>query len=375
MMTVFFLEYRGFRKRKQEYRELEHFAEFLSDLKYEFFLCKNITESIFRASEKVPGNLRKRLEKICFLLESEESEPEVAEYQYPTHLKHLKLFLIQCRNAVQYGSGKNSTESVFVKNMTELRRDVQNECHKRMQSGYLFAGTGLVSAVPLAFLPAVKYWGSATMDELRTFYDGTAGRVTAIALGAVTLGCYWLIGRIREMGHGRKETTRGYLGYLRKLGMESEVLGLQSVVLLLMNVPNITMLQILDALEGYADLFRTTIARCTDRYGAEEAEALEELRTAENCPAFCQFAGQIIVSERIGLARAFSEIAADRNFFREQQRLHTEQELKKKAANAQVIAFLPLVFLLFAYLIFPFLIASLGQMGEIFREMEQIRYF
>ena len=44
-----------------------------------------------------------------------------------------------------------------------------------------------------------------------------------------------------------------------------------------------------------------------------------------------------MVSERIGLVKAFSELAEDRHFFREQQRLDTEQELKKRAANGQVL--------------------------------------
>lgn len=367
LITVFILEYRGLQKRKQEHRELEHFAEFLSNLRYEFFLCKNITESMSRAAERMPGNLRKRLERICFLLESEESEQDVVRMEYPNHLKHLKLFQIQCQNAVQYGSGKNSTESVFVKNMTELRRDVQNECQKRLQSRYWFAGTGLVAAVPLAFLPFVRYWGSITMEELQSFYSGTMGRLTAAAIGIITVVCWWFIGGLRE--------NRRYPLYLQRLRMENEVMGLQSVVLLLMNVPNITMQQILDALEEYAEWFHKAIARCADRYGAEETEAFSELRSETECVSFRQFAGQLIASERIGLTKAFAEVLADRNFFREQQRLHMEQELKKRAARAQVVAFIPLLFLLFAYLILPFLVASFAQMHAILDEMKQIRFF
>lgn len=315
----------------------------------------------------MPGGLRKRLERVCFFLESEEAEEDVAEMEYPPHLKYLKMFFIQCQNAVQFGSGKNSTESVFVKNMTELRRDVQSECQKRLQSRYWFAGTGLVAAVPLAFLPLVKYWGSSTMVELQDFYTGRAGKLVAAVIGIVTAVCWWLIDGIRK---GRRNPW-----HLQKLCMENEVMGLQSVVLLLIDVPNITMQQILDALEEYAEWFHEAIARCADRYGAEETEAFLELRSETECAAFRQFAGQLIVSGRIGLARAFAEVGTDRNFFREQQRLHMEQELKKRTAGAQVIAFIPLLFLLFAYLIFPFLVASFGQMHAILDEMKQIRFF
>lgn len=419
-IAVCLLEYRGFQKRRKEYRELEHFAEFLANLSYEFYVCKNVTESIFRAAERVPGILKGKLEEICFLLEGEDMENAAAEYQYPKHLKYLKLFLIQCQNAVQYGSGRPGTESVFVRNMTELRRDVQNECYKRSQAAFLFAGLGLVAAVPVVFVPLVRKFGTANMQELKEFYEGTAGRLTVTLLFVVTVCSYVLLTIVRKTNstvYQRPKyacaaaagglslctawSMRGegagwivlavllgsvfgtaavmlfyrYLEYLRKIGMGGEVLGLQSVVLMLYDVPNMTILKLLAALEDYAELFRDILVRCTDRYASEENKALELLREEETYPAFRQLAGRLAVSERIGLSCAFSEIAADRQFFREQQRLDMEQELKKKAANAQVLAFVPMAVLLFFYLILPFLMASVGQMTEIFREMEQIQYF
>lgn len=418
--TVCLLEYRGFQKRRKEYRELEHFAEFLANLNYEFYVCKSVTESIFRAAEYMPGNLRRKLEEICFLLEGEDAETAVAEYRYPLHLKYLKLFFIQCQNAVQYGSGKPGTESVFVKNMTELRRDVQNECYKRSQAAFLFAGLGLVAAVPVVFVPLVRKFGTVNMPELKNFYEGAAGRLIVIAVSIVTVCSYalltivrktnstfyrrprflcaaaagglsfctaWVmrgegIGRITAavlvsavLGAGMVLLFYRYAGYLRKIGMGGEVLGLQSVIFMLYDVPNMTVMKLLSALEDYAELFQKTLIACADRYAAEESEALELLRGEETYPAFRQLAGRIAISERIGLLRAFSGIAADRQFFREQQRLDTEQELKKKAANAQILAFVPMALLLFFYLILPFLFASIGQMSEIFKEMEQIRYF
>lgn len=418
-IAVCLLEYKGFQKRKREYRELEHFAEFLINLNYEFYICKSITESIFRAAESVPGSLKRRLEEICFLLEGEDMESAVAEYQYPKHLKYLKLFLIQCQNAVQYGSGKIGTESVFVKNMTELRRDVQNECYKRSQAVFLFAGLGLVAAVPIVFVPLIRQFGIANMRELADFYEGTAGQITVAAVFVLTACSYalliilrkenwtvyqnpklvrmaaaclplcaaWVmqkesIGRITTavfisalLGVAAVKIFYRYLEYLRRIGMGGEVLGLQSVILMLYDVPNMTVMKLLATLEDYAELFRKTIVRCTDRYAAEENEALELLYEEESYPAFKQLAGRIAISERVGLSHAFSEIASDRQFFREQQRLDMEQELKKKAANAQILAFAPMVFLLFFYLILPFLVASVGQMAEIFTEMDQMKYF
>lgn len=463
-VAVLIIEYRGFRKRTKEYRELEHFAEFLSNLKDQFYFCKNVTESVFRAAEYTPGSLRKRLEEISFLSDEDTEVSAVETEKFPRHLKLLRLFWIQCRSAVRYGSGKNSTESVFVKNMTELRRDVQNECYQRAQSQYLFAGMGVIATAPMVFLPFIRWFGSVTMEELQTFYEGASGKAVEVIFYLITIGCYLLLCLVRttdkrvyhrpeavkrffewiETGVGkcflkgsrfeaigRKQLAdagiqangmqywwicgmlgsifalitmvlsggmafhvrvlRGvwgagagigivvgfyrYLGYLRRLGMDGEVLGLQSVVLLLIDVPNLTLTELLDVLGTCGELFQKIICRCADEYVAEDIKALERMVEEDITPAFHQFAGRLLASERVGLKTAFEEISTDRHYFREQLRLDSEQERKKKAANAQVITFLPMVFLIFAYLIVPFLGASLEQMSEIFKEMDQVRYF
>lgn len=462
-IAVLGIEYRGFRKRRREYRELEHFAEFLSDLKDHFYLCKNVTESVSLALERVSGSLRKRLEEISFLLEEDAMGTTTAEEEFSGHQKYLRLFLIQCRSAIRYGSGKNGAESVFVKNMTELRRDVQNESYQRMQSMYLFAGTGVVTVIPMLFLPLIRWFGAGTMEEMREFYEGRWGEAVLVLFWLLTLVCYVMLCMIRQtdkrtyrkpkavaelllwgedkysgqrkpsgkliqkaeqrlaaagidargeqywlscavlglvflcvtshllrglpvltkatglfggtcVGFGLMMGIYRYLAYLRSLGMEGEVLNLQAVVLLLLDVPNITVIDLLDVLGSCGEVFQKTFLRCADSYAAEDESALENLYREENSPAFRRLAGRLLASERIGIRAAFAEVEADRHFFREQLRLDMEQERKKKAANAQVIVFLPMMFLLFAYLIVPFLGISLGQMRELFREMEQLKF-
>ena len=453
----------GYRQRAKEYRELQHFAEFLSNLKDNFYFCKSVTESVFRAAEGVPGNLRKRLEEMCFLLEEEDMRTVMKEEYGRGSEKFFRLFQVQCRNAVQYGSGKNGTESVFVRNVTELRRDVQNECFHRKQAMYMFAGMGVVTALPVVFVPFIRWFGRITMEELGGFYEGKAGKSVEAVFLLLTVVCYFLLclirqtdkriyqrpsllkrifmcdryqrwcasfqnsmlerwGKQRLMAVGMEESGMqywsvcgffgvimallalfvfrtlspgealflfcgGFLGgvgaamglyqymaYLRRLGMRGEVLGLQSVVLLLMNVPNITMMEVLDALGACGELFRKRFLRCAVEYAAEDTKALERMQEAAEHSSFRELVARLIASERIGLKAAFEELDADCSFFREQIRLDREEEQKKKAANAQIMVFLPMLFLLFAYLILPFLGISMKQMGEVFREMEQIRY-
>lgn len=394
----------------------------------------------------------------------EEAEEKEDTIVFPGYLKQLKLFMIQCQNAILYGSGKKGKESVFVRNMTELRRDVLNECLKREQASFLFAGLGVIAAIPVLFIPIVRKWGSENMPELLNFYNGLPGRAAAVTTILITAVCYvflslvrnvnssvyrrplflrkmfecsffekmgeWLQGRKPEKWARRQLEKAGiyqngteyflacvvcgmflcigsfpvtygekpgvvlltalfaffagctgmmgvyaYLAYLRRLGINGEVLGLQSIILMLFEAPNMTIAGILETMEEYAVIFQRELRNCADRYAAEEGEALKHLIDTGKNPEFNRLIHRLHISERLGLFHAFSELAADRQYFREQQRLDTEQELKKRAANAQVVAFVPMFFLLFAYLIFPFLAASLSQMSEIFSEMNQMKLF
>ena len=108
-VTVLIIEYKGYKCRKVNVRELEHFAEFLSDLKDYFYVCKNVTESIFRAAERMPGNLRKRMEALSFLLETDAWGTAAMEETVSGKYHYMRAFVIQCRSAIRYGSGGNGT--------------------------------------------------------------------------------------------------------------------------------------------------------------------------------------------------------------------------------------------------------------------------
>ena len=103
--------------------------------------------------------------------------------------------------------------------------------------------------------------------------------------------------------------------------------------------------------------------------------ALQKLYDEVSYLPFRQMIARLMMSDKVGLREAFSDLATDRRYLREQLRIRREQERKKKAAYAQIAAFGPLFFLLFAYLIIPFLVMSLGQRGELFEQMDRLRIY
>lgn len=379
LVAVLVIEYDGYKRRKAEYRELEHFAEFLSDLKNYFYVCKNVTESIFRAAERMPGNLRKRLEELCFLLETDAWGITTMEETVSEKFRYMRPFAIQCRSAVRYGSDGNGTESVFLKSMTELRRDVQEECVAKAASMYAFAGLGVVTVIGTVFPSLIRRFGEYTMQNPAYFYRGVGGQVVLAAFLLITIGCYLILHMIRQSEEPVRKRVTGkkkipYPRFLWNLGRGSEVMELQAMILLLIDVPGITVSELLDALSTGAQRFRVPLRRCRDTYDAEDISALQRLYDEVSYPPFRQMVARLLMSDKVGLEEAFSDLASDRRYLREQLRMRREQERKKKVAYAQIVAYCPMFFLLFAYLIIPFLVMSLGQMRQVFEQMEQLRF-
>lgn len=375
LVAVLVIEYKGYRCRKAEYRELEHFAEFLSDLKEYFYVCKNVTESIFRAAERMPENLRKRLEELSFLLEDDAWGITATEETVSAGGRYLRPFVIQCRSAIRYGSDGNGTESVFLKNMTELRRDVQEECAAKASSMYAFAGLGVITVIAAAFPVLIRKFGEFTMQEQISFYNGWRGHITIAVFLVITIGCYIFLQMIRNsedlLKLGKMRVV--YPHFLWNMGRESEVMELQAMIVLLIDVPGITISDLLDALCSSSQRFRKPLLRCRDAYGAEDILALQRLYDEVTYAPFRRMVSGLLMADKVGLQDAFLDLVSDRRYMREQLRIRRDQERKKKAVYAQVAAFCPMFFLLFAYLIIPFLIMSFGQMGQIFNQMEQLR--
>lgn len=144
---------------------------------------------------------------------------------------------------------------------------------------------------------------------------------------------------------------------------EEEVLRLEFLIRLEKQLPGMTSLELLEDLEQNAQLFRSSLRECISDYGTDENEALLLLWQKEDYPPFRKLVDMFVMAEEIGVEDAFNEIDAEIEQFLENQKLETEIMQQRRADFAVLLACIPGVFLMFGYLIFPF-------MAECFRMLE-----
>lgn len=165
----------------------------------------------------------------------------------------------------------------------------------------------------------------------------------------------------------------GVLMYKHRLirkNMDQEVVQFQSIVLLFMYLDNISILTILETMELFSVVFKQSIQRCINNFNSGSEAALNQLKENEPYETFVRLIDNFIISDKIGIIKAFDEVASERGFFLERRKQENEIELEKKAANSKAIAYIPLIFIFACYLIIPFTIKCMEDYKMIQYEMQ-----
>ena len=85
---------------------------------------------------------------------------------------------------------------------------------------------------------------------------------------------------------------------------------------------------------------------------------------------FISIADGFLLSDKIGLKKAFEDREVHRKNGQEQRKQENERNVQKYGMIAQMISFFPLSFIIGVYLILPFLMESMVQLSEFLQQMQ-----
>jgi len=395
-------------------------------------------------------------------------EVAVEEYNRRSDNRFLKLFLSQCVAIQEYGDTEIKGESMFARNLSDLREDVLSYLLQLERLQAEFAGLTFITLVPLFVLPVIKSTAIGMLPELSGFYSGTLGHVLPAVFLVGTILIYSIIVEMQELdARGNKNrwlwqleksetvtalmncwerrhygkamqqkkmlrrsgemiTPRlffmekimymcatvvigvfvllwakkneesigggeslvllllGAVAYwipeiriryrksLMQMNMLSEVTQFQSIIMMQMFIPDITVLRILTTLEQFAYIFRASIQDCINEYSYSVQGALQRMKKAESYEPFRRLCDKLLAVDKIGIVRPFEEIVQDRLYFQKQREADTYRMIKKKSNYAKIIAFVPVLLIMITYLILPYGVEAMRQFNVILEELNQI---
>lgn len=181
-----------------EMKILKQFNEFISDIRHYYYINGSIEDALLSAIDLADREMKLHANKIYEILISENIEEEVIKYNSTTQNNFLKMFLAQCVTVITYGDKEINNESLFLKNLINLKTDISNEIRKRKQIQFLFMGIGLMVITPVMFLDIVRRWATSTFTDLYDFYYGERGIVLMVLIFALTIIIYEIVGYLEE---------------------------------------------------------------------------------------------------------------------------------------------------------------------------------
>ncbi len=156
------------------------------------------------------------------------------------------------------------------------------------------------------------------------------------------------------------------------ISMEDEVIQFHSIIIMLMHIKRMNVETILEWMENFSEIFRPSIMECVDLYDYDDEAALEKLKMQEPFLPFVRIVENLEACDRVGIEKAFDEIASQRSYFAEKRKQDNEINISNKGAVGKVVAYIPMILTLSLYLIIPFVLESISQLMGYINQLQGI---
>lgn len=141
--------------------------------------------------------------------------------------------------------------------------------------------------------------------------------------------------------------------------MAEEVMCFRTIITMQVNLIGINIIELLESMEMFSNVFQPSIQVCINSIICDERKALNDLKENESYPPFVRLVDCFLLCDKTEVSKAFDEVMDDIRHFQEVYSMELEIGMKKKSDIAELISFLPGVFILFFYLIIPFISAGM----------------
>lgn len=142
---------------------------------------------------------------------------------------------------------------------------------------------------------------------------------------------------------------------------ELEVSQLQSICLMKMHVPHMTVVRMLKSMEMFSRRFKSVISHAIDGLTSGEEEAFRVMSAETGSVHFSRLADCFRRVDRCGIEAAFSEIESQMESFAEDQKIEKQNAFEERSMLAGTLAAIPLYYVMGAAII-PYFVAILGML-------------
>lgn len=155
--------------------------------------------------------------------------------------------------------------------------------------------------------------------------------------------------------------------------MEDEVIQFQTIIMMIAFFERTTIYTILEWMNEFAVVFKDGITTCLNHMNAGDEDALDALIEEENFPMFTMLIENLKMSDRVGVSQAFNNIGIIRENFQLTREQSTQLRVKGNAVIASLLIMIPFLFVIFGFLVYPYMTESNRRMSEELIEIQSER--
>ena len=152
---------------------------------------------------------------------------------------------------------------------------------------------------------------------------------------------------------------------------DEEVKAFQSLVIMERQLPNVTVLSLLEEMETFATLYKPLLRECINYYAFAQQKALHSLKdSVKDNEWFLRLVDGLIEADNVGIAQAFKGLENNLDMYDKIEELDEEINLNKKKDRMEFIAVMPAAIILGGYLLIPFVVNAVVRLLEMLDVME-----
>lgn len=161
---------------------LDEIEKLIDEVIHYYYIEYRVDDAIYRAKDHVSKNMKVVIEQIYELLLSDDKETALREYYENIPNKYLRAFVSQCISIIEKGDQELNGKLLFVRNMENLKREIDIEREKLEKINIEFYGVILCVISPIFCIEIVKEFAVTLKENMIAFYYGSKGFIFEMLL-------------------------------------------------------------------------------------------------------------------------------------------------------------------------------------------------
>lgn len=189
-----------------ENRLLIQLKNFITRVTFNYQQTKMVDEAVFDSLQYAGPEMKVHAERINKILNDLHSEKELAAYEEVAPSRYLRVFASLTVLVKDRGDNFDDEKgSSFVRGVTSINKELNDEILYRSKLSYALRSISALALIPIFLALPTKNWSISQFPTTESFYGSRIGFLAEIAVYAISVACYLIVRKMREINDNSTE--------------------------------------------------------------------------------------------------------------------------------------------------------------------------